>query len=86
MKYNCVITDIKEDEVTILINNIEITGFCNKGILLDVGSEIEVDISFYDDLPICKSDKEKPSINRKGCSLSYLIVGILNIEESRVMH
>lgn len=84
MKYNCVITDIEEDEITILINNIEITGFSNKGILLDIGSEIEVEISFYDDLLIYKSDKEKFSINRKGYSLSYSVVGILNIEERRV--
>lgn len=84
MKYKCIIIDVKDDEVTILVNNTEITGLSNRGILLDIGTETEVEISFFDDLKISKSKQKKPCIYQKGDSLSYLIIGILNVEEVRI--
>lgn len=84
MKYTCTIIDVSDDEITVLINNTDITGFSNKGILADVGTEIEVEISFFDDLKISKSNQRKPHIWKRGDSLSYSIIGILNVEKARI--
>lgn len=84
MKCKCTIIDAIDDEVTILINNTDITGFSNKGFLLDIGFETEVEMSFYGNLKISKSNQEKPHIWKKGDSLSYSIIGILNVEKARI--
>lgn len=84
MKYKCKIIEIKdEDEYTILINNTKITGFCYCSALYDVGIETEVTIELYGDLLFSKSSAEKPYIKRLSI-LSYLIVGIFNVDEMKI--
>lgn len=84
MMYKCKIIGIQDDEVTILINDTEITGFVNRGILFDVGTKTEVVLEFYDKLVIKKSNSDKAYIERMGNSFSYLIVGILNVDEMKI--
>ena len=52
MTYNCKIGNIDEEEVTLRIGDICITGFVNCGISKEIGEEALVDISLYDDLKI----------------------------------
>lgn len=84
MKYKCIIIDVQEDVVTILVNNTEITGLSNRGTLLDIGVETEVEISFFDDIKIFESNQKKACMHKKGDSLSYSIIGILNVEKVRI--
>ena len=82
MKYNCKILDIKdEDVITILIDDIEITGFLNDSGLIDVGMIANVEIELFDDITILESSAPKAYLKREGNSLSYVIVGILNIDK-----
>ena len=55
MKYNCIIKNIDDDEITIKIGNTSITGFCNTGVLKQKGDTAEVEISLYGILNIDKS-------------------------------
>ena len=85
MKYKCKIVEIKEnDEITILIDNLKITGFSNRGISFDVGIEVTVDIELYDELIFAESSAKESYIKRSGNSLSYFIVGFLNVEEMKI--
>lgn len=84
MIYKCQIVKINDDQITILIDDTEIIGFSNQGVISDVGIETEVELEFYDELKFNKSDSEKPYIERKGNSLSYLIVGKLNVDEMKI--
>lgn len=82
MKYNCTIIDIDDDEITIKIGKVSITGFCNNGILKQKGDTAEVEISLYDDLEIRQCDDHDKDIVRKGNSFSYALYGILDIDKS----
>lgn len=82
MKYNCTIIDIDDEEITIEIGTVSITGFCNNGILKQKGDTAEVEISLYDDLEICQCDGHDKDIVRKGNSFSYSLYGILDIDKS----
>ena len=84
MIHKCKIVKINDDQITVLIGDTEIIGFSNQSVISDVGIETEVELEFYDDLIFSKSDSEKPYIERKGNSLSYLIVGKLNIDEMKI--
>lgn len=82
MKYNCVIKEIKDDEeVTIEIVNIIITGFVNMGIDILIDEEAEVEIEFFDDIEIDEVNINEKSILSKG-TYSYSIFGILDIDNS----
>lgn len=80
MKNSCTIVDIADEEITVKIGDIFITGFSNSGVLKTIGDEATVDVSLYDDLEICKSDKIEPLIIRQGNSFAYSLYGILDIE------
>ena len=80
MKYNCIIVNVNDEEVTVKIGNVYITGFVNSGILKKVGDITIVEVLLYDDLEICKSDIGKASIVRKGNSFSYSLYGRLNVD------
>lgn len=80
MKYNCIIEDIKDEEVTVKIGDIDITGFANSGVLKKIGNTAMVDILLYDDLEISGSDKSENCIVRKGNSFAYSLYGILDID------
>ena len=82
MKYNCVITNVNEEEVTVKIGDIEITGFVNFGTLKRIGKKAVVDIGLYDDLKICESDKNENIIVRKGNTFEYSLYGILDLGNS----
>lgn len=80
MKYNCTIVNSNEEEITIKIGDVYITGFANSGILKNVGEETVVDILLYDDLEICESDKSENCIVRKKNSFAYSLYGVLDID------
>lgn len=82
MKYNCIIKNIDDDEITIKIGNTSITGFCNTGVLKQKGDTAEVEISLYDDLEISLCNDHDKEIVRRGNSFSYSLYGILNIDKS----
>lgn len=85
MKYQCKIADMKEeDEVTIVIHGVIITGFSNQGVSLDIGVETEVDIELYGELVFSKSSAEEPCVERMGNSLSYFIRGVLHVDERKI--
>lgn len=80
MKYNCVIKEIEDDEeVTIQIGNITITGFVNMGINMSIDEETEVEIELYDDIEIEETNIHEKSILSKG-TYSYSIFGVLDID------
>lgn len=79
MKYNCVIANVKDEEVTVKIGDVYITGFANFGVSKEIGDTAMVDISLYDDLEICESDKNENCMVRKGNSYAYSLYGILDI-------
>lgn len=80
MEYNCTIIDVIGDEVTIKVEQIYIVGFANSGVSKNIGDEVKVDILLYDDLKICKSDKNETAIIRNGNSFSYSLYGILDVD------
>ena len=82
MTYNCKIGNIDEEEVTIRIGDICITGFVNCGISKEIGEEALVDISLYDDLKITQCREEKFCIERKDKSFNYILFGILDVEKA----
>ena len=65
MKYNCEIINIVDDEVTIRIGNVCITGFVNCGVTKRKGQEAIVEILLYEDLEITQCDEKKLCIKRK---------------------
>ena len=79
MTYNCKIGNIDEEEVTLRIGDICITGFVNCGISKEIGEEALVDISLYDDLKITQCREEKFCIERKDKSFNF---GILDVEKA----
>lgn len=82
MKYNCVIKDIEDDEeVTIKIGNVIITGFVNMGISIPIDTETEVEIELYDDIEIEETHIHEKTILSKG-TYSYSIFGVLDIDNS----
>lgn len=82
MTHNCKIVNIDEEEVTIRIGEIYITGFTNCGINKKIGEETLVDISLYDDLKIMQYDEEKFCIERKDKTFKYTLFGILDVESA----
>jgi len=80
MKYNCVIKEIEDDEeVTIQIGGVTITGFVNMGISIPIDEEVEVEIELYDDIEIEEVNIYEKSILSKG-TYSYSIFGILDVD------
>jgi len=80
MKYNCVIKEIEDDqEVTIKIGEVTITGFVNMGISMQIDDKTEVEIELYDDIEIDEADIHEKSILSKG-TYYYSIFGILDID------
>lgn len=79
MKYNCEIINIDEDEVTIRIRDVCITGFVNCGVEKKIGQEAIVEILLYDDLEIMQCDEKKLSIERKSQTFEYSLFGTLDI-------
>lgn len=79
MKYNCKIISVEEEEVTVQIDKISITGFVNCGVDKNVGQETSVEISLYDDLNITPCD-DKVGLERKHKSFEYSLWGILDIQ------
>lgn len=82
MKYNCTIVNINDEEITIKIGDVYITGFSNSGVSKEIGDETMVDILLYDDLEISESNKRENCIERKGNSFAYSLYGILDIDNS----
>lgn len=82
MMYNCIIENSDDEEITIKIDNVYITGFANSGISKEVGEKAVVDILLYDDLEICESDHGENCIVRKENSFAYSLYGILDIDNS----
>lgn len=82
MKYNCIIVNINDEEVTIKIGDVYITGFANFGVLKEIGDETMVDILLYDDLEISENNKSENCIVRKGNSFAYSLYGILDIDNA----
>ena len=79
MKYNCEIINTDEDEVTIRIGDVCITGFVNCGVEKKIGQEAIVEILLYDDLEIMQCDEKKLSIERKAQTFEYSLFGTLDI-------
>ena len=79
MTYNCKIMDIDEEEITLKIGEVCITGFVNCGTNKEIGEEVEVDILLYDDLKITQWNENKFGIERKRKTFKYAIFGILDI-------
>jgi len=79
MKYKCEIINIDEDEVTIRIRDVCITGFVNCGVEKKIGQEAIVEILLYDDLEIMQCDEKKLSIERKAQTFEYSLFGTLDI-------
>ena len=79
MKYKCEIINIVDDEVTVRIGYIYITGFVNCGIIKEIGQKATVEILLYDDLEITECDEKKISIERKNQSFAYSLFGTLDI-------
>ena len=71
MKYKCEIINIVDDEVTVRIGDVYITGFVNCGIIKEIGQKATVEILLYDD--------KKISIERKNQSFAYSLFGTLDI-------
>lgn len=82
MQYNCIIVNSDEEEVTIKVDDIYITGFVNSGITKKNGEEAMVDIQLYDDLEITESDKSEDCIIRKENTFAYSLYGVLDIANS----
>ena len=80
MTYNCKITSIDEEEITLKIGDVCITGFVNCGINKEIGEETEVDISLFDDLKIFLCNENKFGIERKGKIFQYTLFGILDFD------
>lgn len=79
MRYNCKIIDIDEEEVTIGIGNIYITGFVNCGVQKEIGEKAEVAFSLYDDLEILPYGDNKSGIERIDKTFRYSLFGTLDI-------
>lgn len=83
MKYNCkLLSIVDEDEITVKIGDVQLTGFANSGVTESIGKELMVDISLYDDLEIYESDSKTVSIERKGKSFAYSLYGTLNLDKA----
>lgn len=83
MKYNCeILSIVDDDEVTVKIGDVQLTGFVNSGVTESIGEETLVDISLYDDLEIFESDSNTVSIMRKGKSFAYSLYGRLNVNKA----
>ncbi|MDE5908328.1 MAG: hypothetical protein K2H52_06280 [Lachnospiraceae bacterium] len=82
MTHNCKIVNIDEEEVTLRIGDIYITGFANCGINKKIGEETMVDISLYDDLKIMQYSEDKFCIERKDKTFKYTLFGILDVENA----
>ncbi len=80
MKYNCKIINIDEDEVTVQIGDVCLTGFVNCGVDKNIGQEAIVEILLYDDLEITQYDENMISIERKAQTFGYSIFGTLDID------
>lgn len=80
MKYNCRIESVEEEEVTIKIENVDIVGFSNVGVLKAIGEETVVDIVLYGDLEISETDRMDDSIVRNGNTYAYSLYGTLDID------
>lgn len=80
MKYNCIIVNINDEEITIQIGGLHITGFSNSGVSKEIGDETMVDILLYDDLEISESNQKVNCMERKGNSFAYSLYGILDID------
>ncbi len=80
MKFNCLIKEIEDDdEVTIQIGDVVITGFVNMGIDIPIDKEIQVDIEFYDDIELEESNVQEKCIISTG-TFSYSIFGLLDVD------
>lgn len=79
MKYNCKIVNVDEDEVTIKIGDVCITGFVNCGTVKEKGQKATVEMLLYDDLEITQCEEKKIAVERKGQTFKYSIFGIMDI-------
>jgi|GEM_PF-1344489 len=82
IKYNCMIVNIDDEEITIKIVDTILIGFSNTGIVYKEGDKTTVDIMLFDDLEICESTTAVSSVAKKGNSLSYSLYGILDINNT----
>lgn len=82
MRYNCTVVNFNEEEVTIKIGDVYLTGFANSGILKKNGEKTMVDILLYDDLEISESDKCENCILRQGNTFAYSLYGVLDVDNS----
>lgn len=86
MQYNCIVKSIEDDDVlTIQIHDVMLTGFLNTGTIISVEEQCMLFVEIYDDVELTKSQVQEKSISRIGNSLSYYIIGVLDIDES-VIH
>ena len=79
MLYNCKIINIEEEEITIKIGEVYITGFTNCSVNKGIGEDAVVDISLYDDLKLPLCEENKCGIERKNNTFCYIIFGTLDI-------
>lgn len=85
MKYECIIVYTDEDEITINIDDVYITGFANSGVLKKEGDKAFVELILYDDIEICTSDISEAKIERDGNTFSYSLYGILDIDKCMLL-
>ena len=84
MKYSCTIVNIEDEEVTVKINGIELTGFVSQGVNKKVGDKVVVEIELYDDIMFQKEKVEEKKLCRIGLSYTYYIYGILDIDQCKI--
>ena len=86
MKYNCIIKEYNsfiDEEVTVLIGNITLTGFCNSGIDAPIDSNTMINIELFD-CAIWPTEITKSQIKRIDKGFEYNIYGILDIANAKV--
>lgn len=80
MKFDCLIKEIQDDdEVTIQIGDVIITGFVNMGIDSPIDKKAQVDIEFYDDIELEESNVKEKCIISTG-TFAYSIFGVLDVD------
>ena len=82
MLYDCKIINIEEEEITIKIGNVYITGFTNCSVNKGIGEAAVVDISLYDGLKLSPCEENKCGIERKNNTFCYAIFGTLDVYKS----
>ena len=76
----CKIENVNEEEVTINIDRIIITGFCNSSTTKKSGTNCLVELQFFDKLIFEESEQKEEKICRIGSTYEYVITGRLDVD------